>query len=278
MAKRKPKPADLARLAALRGDPDAAIPVLRECGAAGDDAAAASLAELLAFSSDWAGCLAPAGRLVANPYAVHAANVFNGMVGLLGRAGRETGSWADIAAIATAARAGLRTTLDANVLGFPEEKVRAESARLFPILARLGEYAVGGGAPPHELVHIFGAASGPPDESAYRAAVALNAGKPPARLLALAIAFDVPAEAVRLYPAVAAPSFEESVYVAKVHARAGERDRAWGVLATAIPRWWPVDPAQVAPVELLTDEDLSGVVTADRARRVLRTARGPAAK
>ena len=69
-----------------------------------------------------------------------------------------------------------------------------------------------------------------------------------------------------------------NVFVAKAHARLDERERAWEILANSIPQWWPIDPAQVAPVELLSDDALLEVVTVDHARTVLRMARGLGAK
>src|SRR5262245_46733062 len=100
MAKKKPKPVDVARQAALGGDVDAALPVLAACAAAGDDSAAASLAELLAFLGRWEEVIPNAARLIANPFAVAAGNVFDDMVRLLGRAGRQTGAWDRIGAAA----------------------------------------------------------------------------------------------------------------------------------------------------------------------------------
>jgi hypothetical protein len=199
------------------------------------------------------------------------------MIRLLGRAGRETGSWDSIAAIAKGAKARIESELKANAMGFPPGKLKGERNRLTRIVGRLGEYAAGRGAPPHELIQIFRPPS-EPNESAYRDALEENKGRPPARLLSLAIAYDVPREAIRFYPGVQEPSFDDSVFVARAHAQAGEADRAWKILADAIPQWWPVDPAQVAPVDLLTDEVLAEVVTADRASAILRMARGPGTK
>jgi hypothetical protein len=195
MAKRKPKLIDAARHAALSGDVDAALSLLAECVVAGDDSAAASRAELLAFLGRWEEVIPNAARLIANPFAVYAANVFDDMVRLLGRAGRQTGAWGRIGEVAVEARRQVEGRLRTNDMNYPPQKVQAISARLGAILDRLADYAAGGGRP-HELVRIFSPAF-TPDEAGYRAAVEENEGQSADRLLSLAIAFAVDAEKYR---------------------------------------------------------------------------------
>jgi hypothetical protein len=84
---------DRARIEALRGNVETALPVLARHAEAGDDGAAASAAELSAYLWRWSDVIAQAARLIANPYAVFAGNVFDELVLLLGRAGHETGDW-----------------------------------------------------------------------------------------------------------------------------------------------------------------------------------------
>ena len=275
MAKRKSSPVAVAREAALRGDVDTALPLLEEAARTGDDSACASLAELQAFLGRWAGCIPNAARLIANPYAVYAGNVFNDMVRLLGRAGHETGSWEAVAEAATEARARVEERLRVNAMQFPEVKVEAERTRLFAILDRLADYARSQGAPPHELVQIFsaGPAASPPNEAAYRDALASGKSKPPARQLALAIAFAVDAEAIRLFPSVPDADFDQAAFVARALIRQGEPEKAWEAVAGSLPRWFPVDAAQVAPVVLLTDELLRQITTPERADFVARSPR-----
>ncbi len=279
MGKKKRKPIDLAREAALQGDVATALPLLSECAGQGDDSAAASLAEVLAFLGQWQECLSNAARLIANPFAVYSANVFNDMVRLLGRAGHETGSWDAVAAAAGNARRQVEQRLQTNEMQFPDVKVQAERTRLDAILERLLEDARSRGTPAEgtdgELIRIFsaGPASGP-DEASYRDALAKNKGKPPARLLDLAIVFLIDAEAIRLFPTVASPSFEQAVFVAQALLRQGDPDKAWETIAGHVADWCPVDPAQVAPVVLLTDPLLRQITTPERALSVIRSPRG----
>jgi hypothetical protein len=67
------------------------------------------------------------------------------------------------------------------------------------------------------------------------------------------------------------------VFAASSLARAGRADDAWRVVENTLARWWPVDVAQVVPVELLIDEGLRPLMTPERCAWVLRTPRGPAA-
>ena len=271
MAKKKPKQVNMARKAALAGDVDAALPLLSECAGAGDDSAAASLAELLAFLGRWDEVIPYAGRLIANPFAVYAGNVFDDMLLLLGRAGRETGAWDRIAEVAAAARQRVEERLMANDMDFPQAKLEAQRARLCGLLDRLGDYAKGRG---HAADEIIPAPVFAPNEAAFQAAQHNNKGKPAARLLSLAIAFSVDAEAIQLYPSATGVSFDQAIYVAQALVRSGEPEQAWDVIAAKVPSWSPVDAAQVAPVVLLVDSYLSQIVTPQRAAEAVRTPRG----
>ena len=91
----------LARIEALRGNAETALPVLARHAEAGDDGAAASAAELSAYLWRWDDVIGQAARLIANPLAVYAGNVFDELVLLLGRAGHETGDWRAIARAAS---------------------------------------------------------------------------------------------------------------------------------------------------------------------------------
>ncbi|MCA1414362.1 MULTISPECIES: hypothetical protein [Bradyrhizobium] len=141
----QPSQIDLARIEALRGNVETALPILAQYAEAGDDGAAASAAELSAYLWRWDVVIAQAARLIANPYAVYAGNVFDELVLLLGRAGRETGDWRAIARVADAASQRVEADLKANPWGFPETKIEGSRYRLLTILDRLGEYALGDG-------------------------------------------------------------------------------------------------------------------------------------
>src|SRR5688572_20741714 len=95
-AKKKAKdPLAAARALALAGDADGAIAALTPL-AESDAAAAASLAELLAFRGDWDGVARNAARLIAQPSAVYAGNVFDDMVRLVALAGHRGVPWSRI--------------------------------------------------------------------------------------------------------------------------------------------------------------------------------------
>jgi hypothetical protein len=76
---------------------ESAVPLLRAYADRGDASASASLAELPAFQGEWTECMQRAGELLARPQLVYAGNVFDDMIRLLGRAGRETGDWQRLA-------------------------------------------------------------------------------------------------------------------------------------------------------------------------------------
>lgn len=71
--------------------------------------------------------------------------------------------------------------------------------------------------------------------------------------------------------------FGEAVERAREQARWGRTEAAWRTLLAAIPRWAPLGPDHLAPVGLLADPLLGPLVTPDRGRELLATARGPEA-
>ena len=70
-------------------------------------------------------------------------------------------------------------------------------------------------------------------------------------------------------------TFDTIAFVATSLARANREKDAWKVIQKAVNVWWPVDILQVAPVALLTDPDLRGLMTPERCAQVLKTPRGP---
>lgn len=275
MAKRSKNPLAQARLAALSGDVDAALPVLMECAGAGDASAAASAAEVLAYLDRWADVIAHAGALIANPFAVYAGNVFDDMVRLLGRAGAETGNWPSVAATAEAASASVTAALDANAFNYSDVKIAAARRELITKLDHLAQHArTGQGDGFEELIKIFGIAPEPPNRAAYDAAIATKKNQPPARRVSLAIVFGIEEELMALYPQLAQPLvFDQVLHVARAFVRHGKKEQAWQAIEANWPAWYPVDHAQVAPVELLSDALLAPLMTRERCTRLIRTAR-----
>ncbi|MFD3688362.1 discoidin domain-containing protein [Nocardiopsis sp. NPDC058631] len=70
------------------------------------------------------------------------------------------------------------------------------------------------------------------------------------------------------------PAFELALDRARALASRGAADEAWAVIEEALAAWYPVSPNRVAPVVLLTDPALRGVVTPSRAREVVFAPRG----
>ncbi|MGY3681503.1 SMI1/KNR4 family protein [Streptomyces sp. TE33382] len=70
--------------------------------------------------------------------------------------------------------------------------------------------------------------------------------------------------------------FGRAVTEAREQARWGDTDAAWRTIAAGVAQWEPYGPEQVAPVGLMADPILGPVITPERGRRLLRTARGAA--
>lgn len=262
-----------ARELALAGDSDQAFGLLRELAEAGSVSASASLAELAAFRGEWDVVVEHAARLAAEPGAVYAGNVFDDMVRLLALAGERGRPWDEIEEAASRA-------------------LRARAARLVDRYAKwlraLRALARDQGS---GLVDwpawSWSRASRSTDTEAFEAAVAKAPDVRPdlvddpagmaRHIFSLAVCYAVPAAMIEQYFShPAAMDFECAVKVARGLA-AEDPERAWSVLEAQVPRWYPVDHAQVAPVALLIDPALRPLCTAERAAAVLATPRGPLA-
>jgi hypothetical protein len=262
----------LARVEALRGNVETALPILVQRAEAGDDGAAASAAELSAYLWRWHDVIGQAARLIANPYAVYAGNVFDELVLLLGRAGHETGDWRAIASVADAASQRVEADLQANPWGFPKTKIEG-AQRLLLILNQLGEYALGEGRIRlHGDWNIFRPRPEIPKPDLFDAAMKSkwNRGCSPERRFAFASMYHLDDEMIRLFDMFDGKiRFDHAVSVAKAFLRRGDEASAWQAVRANWADWGPVDRAQTAPLVLLIDEGFAGLVARDRAMELV---------
>lgn len=288
-----------AQAAARCGQTESALESLEAFAAKGDDSAAASLAELYAFLGQWDRVIFNAGRLIANPGAVYAGNVFADMIRLLGRAGHRSSDWPRvIEVVETASKANARR--GAELYRSEKEKIRRDILKDTAqwrerIFRNLLQYAERHGQPPHELLAIFGVRGCMDDMSEQeRRAWYDNAVKnvdsvrpdfkknPQAKMehffsLAKGVLED---EALKLYETHGKTflmAWQAAEYVAPIYVRRGNPDAAWAAIESNLKRWWPVDHAQVTPLVLLTNEYLEALMTPERCQLVLSTPRGPEA-
>jgi hypothetical protein len=217
--KGKPKTRKQAVEAALRGDIDVALDVLLALHAAGDAAASASAAEILAFQGRWDEMVPCAKALLANPRAVYAGNVIDDMKALVNR----------------------RTAIAKPPAPEPADRKSFDEA--VQMAADGKRYK---GKPEQLSQHCF----------------------------ALAVVFHVDDEIIaRWDPDHPYLHFDQAAEVARALMRRDQAKRAWEILESRLGRWYPVDAAQVLPVELITDPLLAPLLTRERADLVLRTPR-----
>jgi hypothetical protein len=294
---RKPVSVKKAQAAARSGQTEVALESLEAFAAKGDDSAAASLAELYAFLGQWDKAISNAGRLIANPGAVYAGNVFTDMIQLLGRAGHRSGEWPRIIEVVEAASKA-NAKRYADLYGKEKDKGHREilknsEERNEKLFRNLIQYAGRKGERPHELLAIFGVRDCMADMSEQeRRAWYDNAVKnadslrpdlkknPAAKMehffsLAKGVLED---EALKLYEAHGKSfvmAWQAAEYVGPVYVRRGNPGAAWAVIEANLKHWWPVDHAQVTPLVLLTNEYLETLMMPERCRLVLSTPRGP---
>jgi hypothetical protein len=294
---KKPVSPKKAQAAARSGQTELALESLEVFAANGDDSAAASLAELYAFLGRWDKVIANAGRLIANPEAVYAGNVFNDMIQLLGRAGHRSGEWSRVVEVVeTASKSNARRFADqrrdANDKT-SKEILKNSAERNEKVFRNLIDYARRHGKPPHELLAIFGVRQwtdemNEQERRAWYEDAVKNADSvrpdlkknPKEKMehffwLARGTLED---EALRLYEAHGKGflmAWQAAEYVAPIYVRRGNPGAAWSAIESKLKDWWPVDHAQVTPLVLLTNEHLETLMTPERCQLVLSTPRGP---
>ncbi len=237
---------------ARRGNTDAALAALRELADAGDAAASASVAELLAFSGEWEEAARRAMVLLAEPDAVYAVNVFEDCAAIVRRASEELRRPSLVEEAARLVPESHAPNRDAVLLadfyrGREAARVAkpdklADALKLAPTLPRLK------GKPDALRRHCF----------------------------SLAVAFDVDEEILaRWDPNDPNLGFDQAIEVARAYARRGQLDEAWQ--AASSRTFWPVEACQVAPVVLLADFRLAPMMTRARCAEILARPRGPEA-
>lgn len=102
-------------------------------------------------------------------------------------------------------------------------------------------------------------------------------GKPEAlaqHCFSLAVVFHVDDEIIaRWDPKHPTLHFGAAADAARALVRRGDKAGAWKVLESRLGRWYPVDAAQVLPMELVTDPLLAPLLTPERRAQVLSTPR-----
>lgn len=272
----------------------AAAAQLQQLAHDGDVTACPSLAELLAFEGKWEEVIPNAARLIAAPDVVRAGNVFDDMVRLLGRAGHKTGKWKDIERLARDARGQIDSRAEKQQLRnryhviLDRLSAYARGRGSISFLQRLADKRAGRMIPEHELIMLW---KKPGDVPAAERRLQLHGatqnvsthrpdlkGDPKGlsrHLFALAQSFDCPEEALTRFEADPEPiGFDGALYVARHLASQKRSDKAWEIIHSKLCEWAPVDPAQVAPVILLTDPVLERMMTKVRCEKVLYRSNG----
>lgn len=265
-------PRERAQAAALRGDIEAAVAELTSLQ--GDTAARAALAEIAAFQGKWDAVMQHTPAVTADPSSIRTLNVYHDMLRLVGLAGLHLGNWDEVERIAAAAV----TASEARSL----ETHAAAAAGLASFAAARGNVSQGWRPGRYD--------DRPEAErtAKYEASIAklVKSKKkfktPQARrnhYIAIAENCLLYGVALSLYDEGGLPElFDSVVFVASALSRAGRGEEAWAAVRSKLGVWWPFEDTQIAPIELLADDAMRPLMTAERCDEVLRTPRGPQAK
>lgn len=268
---------------ALSGDFQNAVQIFKEISDEGEESANASLAEIYGFLFEWENCLSNASRFIANPSATYAGNVFDDMVKLLGRAANETKQWKQVKEFCKDAVKRIKI----------EDYQVWQRNRYIKILRNLKKYAEREGEHPHELIRIFGVQteldkfSSEEKKSNYEESIENIYSLRPDLIgkyeetvrhkIALAVLFNQTDEAAKLFlenKDLQIYDFEFLISVIKHLIKNNEKEKAWQIIENKISCWIPCDITQIAPVVLLTDEELKTILSAERSLQILKTPRG----
>lgn len=265
-----------ARKTVWSGNYQTALPILQKL-ASETATAHASLAEIYGFLFEWKKVLHHVSFILADPLSVNPDNVFTDMIELTGRAARETGDWQ-----------ALNEYCERALESIARRSEVKEKSRYDFILRNLKAYAGREGTAPHELVCIFATKNSPSPqqmradyENAFKNAELLRPnlrGRPAALLqhqISLAFVFEQWETATKLYETNGAPlyHFDYVFPIIKYHAQNGQTTQARQLILRHLPLWMPLGRTAIAPVALLTDADVQGVVDVDFCRQILRMPR-----
>jgi hypothetical protein len=273
--------------AALRGETDLAIRLLKILAADGDHSSAMSLAELCAFRGLWNEVILAAGFFLQNPGAVSVNQPFSDMVLLLGMAGHETGNWKQIDKITADAIAKERK----REYDKYHECVRQHAMLMFNALRG---YCRRHGRPPHLIHSVYPVLPFRQWSVSKRKAYYRNAVKRAFELrpdlknkpnqlamhyFDLARNLELDNEIIRLFRKHGSLiNFDQALDVARAYVRHGNLRLAWKVIWERIHQWWGMFTGQVAPIILLIDDRLRALMTPERCELILSTPRNPRPK
>ncbi|MCB9761680.1 MAG: hypothetical protein H6739_17685 [Alphaproteobacteria bacterium] len=262
-----------ARSVVRSGHFEEGLPILEKAHASGNVTASASVAEVFGFLGRWDEVYQFCSAVLGKPSTIETQNVVTEATMLLIAGCWNTDNWSVASRSVAQALKVARSTA-----AHPEH---------LSDLERLLVYTKSQGAAKYPVPE-----DGFADESltdrmhAFEKAVKSLPKKKPKlfkdhvarrnHIFALATVYGYHAGAVRVFEQMGPPdSFDDTVFLAKGLVLSGREADAWNVIITGVPLWWPVDPVQVAPVELLIDPSLYTIMSTDRCIDVLRTPRGP---
>lgn len=272
-----------AQQAALRGETDKALAMLRALAANGDDSSAVSLAELRAFRGLWEEVITNLGHVIRNLGAIRNHDGYPGhLLQLLARAGHETGRWEQISELAGEAI----VAEEEREYGPYHEHGRKGFITWFQ---NLQGYCERDGRPPDDLTRVYDIADpfdqfSEAERQAYyeRAAshkVAERLKNKPAEYanhrFVLARGVKLDDEMIRLYEELpTAFYFNFALDVSRAYMRRGNAEAAWAVLRDRMHQSAGGLPEQVAPIILLIDDTLRPLMMREQREFVLSTPRG----
>jgi hypothetical protein len=264
----KPALIEIAHRHALRGEIETATDEFTALRNNGDIGACAALAEINAYKGNWPEVVKCVQSVFGSPAALRTMNVYTDMAMLAARASSELKAWTDLARLAKFAATKLtKKPADSANAATVRRLLKAAESKALSALTEAT-------APAAKNKANFDAAI----EKAKLKKFTTSTGRLD-HLYGLARVFTYHEGAVQLFDSEKKlPNlFDNAVFTASALARVGREKEAWSAIKEALPRWWPVELTQVAPVILLTDEALGLVMIASRCKEVLSIPRGPEA-
>jgi hypothetical protein len=243
---------------ARTGDPAGARTALEMLSSQGNLPASASLAVLLAFEGEDAAAIPIAAAFLRDAAGFgDLASAAVVMARLLMRAGRATGQWDVIGA-------ELPLHPVEPLLRHLRAQVMSRGALADPPFVRLP-------LDPEETRRRLFTHAATRSAQLYRE----RPGELARHRYMAAVTYALDDELLAHYPA-AEPTlcFVEVLPYIRALLRAGRPEDAWKTVLAKLSTWTPTEPWEIAPIELVVDEQLRGLLAGERGHQVLATPRG----
>lgn len=271
---------------ALQGDIESALPILLKDFEIGEAPAAAALAQIAAFQGRWQDVITYAELALRKHSELATLNIYNESTNLLALAGLYTGEWEKIESLVEPLLEQAIKEADPDSDYNPQKHMTNELLKFIKSRGQ-ADYAwtlcdYEKDSLEERISKFKNAVKTLPQR---KADVFENNDERIQEIYALAKVYCYHQGAVDFYDQEGLQSdkesaidFDQILFIASGLCRVKRTEEAWKLIHSYVYTFWPVDYAQMQPVELFFDPHLRPLLTPDRCEEILRTPKGDEAE